>query len=179
MSTNSNDQGRAYEYAWIHALYRYLKEIRHTCIKKNSSYAANERAWTVMTPNMQEMFVISAEAAVDQVLELEPRMVENSSDELTLEFQTDERGILGDESLRRFPYRGFPGKARSYPEIMDKAFGTGTWEDCIVVDPYTTMMGVPYMEIIRKNGSWAKTPAECVRLENGPSETLYPDSLGE
>ena len=38
MSTNSNDQGRAYEYAWINTLYRTLSEVRRTRIVDNSSY---------------------------------------------------------------------------------------------------------------------------------------------
>lgn len=65
MSTNSNDQGRAYEYAWINALYNALHEIRNTRIVNNSSLDANKRAWMVMSDEMQEMFEISAESAVD------------------------------------------------------------------------------------------------------------------
>lgn len=30
MSTNSNDRGRAYEYAWINALYTALNTVRKT-----------------------------------------------------------------------------------------------------------------------------------------------------
>ena len=45
---------------------------------------------------MQETFMISAEAAIDTVLELEPRMAEVDNDELTLEFQKDGQGVKGD-----------------------------------------------------------------------------------
>lgn len=45
MSTNSNDRGRAYEYAWINTLYKALHEIRKTRIVNNSSFDANKRAW--------------------------------------------------------------------------------------------------------------------------------------
>ena len=96
MSTKSNDQGRAYEYAWIKTLYKALAEMRKTRIIENSSFSANERAWSMMDEDMQETFMISAEAAIDVVLELEPRMSETDSDELTLEFQKDGEGVKGD-----------------------------------------------------------------------------------
>lgn len=96
MSTNSNDQGRAYEYAWINALYNALHEIRNTRIVNNSSLDANKRAWMVMSDEMQEMFEISAESAVDTILELEPLMSENDGDELLLEPQKDSAGTKGD-----------------------------------------------------------------------------------
>lgn len=96
MSTKSNNQGRAYEYAWIKTLYKALDGMRKTRIVKNSSLEANERAWTVMDDDMREIFLESARAAVDTILELEPRMSENDGEELTLEFQRDGKGIKGD-----------------------------------------------------------------------------------
>lgn len=96
MSANSNDQGRAYEYAWINTLYNALHEIRNTRIVNNSSLDANKRAWMVMSDEMQEMFEISADFAVDTILELEPLMSENDGDELLLEFQQDGAGTRGD-----------------------------------------------------------------------------------
>ncbi|MCI8316494.1 MAG: HaeIII family restriction endonuclease [Lachnospiraceae bacterium] len=96
MSTNSNDQGRAYEYAWINILYRALSEIRRTRIVDNSSLQANKRAWAVMDNDMQELFKISAHSAVDTILELEPRMSEDDGGELLLEFQKDGAGTSGD-----------------------------------------------------------------------------------
>lgn len=96
MSTNSNDQGRAYEYAWINTLYRALSAIRKTRIVNNSSLDANKRAWSVMDDDMQELFEISANSAVDTILELEPRMSEDDGCELLLEFQKDGAGTQGD-----------------------------------------------------------------------------------
>jgi len=96
MSTNSNDQGRAYEYAWITALYEMLKQIRKTSIVCNSSYAANERAWNSISEDRRYLYMISANAAVDAVLELEPCMEEENGDTLFLEFQKDEVGESGD-----------------------------------------------------------------------------------
>lgn len=96
VSTKSNDQGRAYEYAWMQTLYKALAELRKTRIVENSSLAANEKAWSLMDEDMQETFMISAGAAINTVLELEPRMAEIDNDELTLEFQKDGQGVKGD-----------------------------------------------------------------------------------
>lgn len=96
VSTKSNDQGRAYEYAWIQTLYNALHEMRKTRLVENSSLVANEKAWSLMDEDMKETFMVSARAAINKVLELEPRLLEIDSDELTLEFQKDGEGIKGD-----------------------------------------------------------------------------------
>ncbi len=96
MSTNSNDQGRAYEYAWINALFETLDPIRKTGIVCNSSLDANERAWNAVTQDKRNLFTVSANAAVDAILELEPLMEEDDGDTLLLEFQKDEAGESGD-----------------------------------------------------------------------------------
>ncbi len=96
VSTKSNDQGRAYEYAWIQTLYKALAEFRKTRIVENSSLIANEKAWSLMDAEMQDNFMVSAGAAINTVLELEPRMLEIDNDELTLEFQNDGQGVKGD-----------------------------------------------------------------------------------
>lgn len=96
MSTSSNDQGRAYEYAWMTALFETLNPIRKTGIVCNSSYDANERAWNAVPQEKKDLFTVSAKAAVDAVVELEPLMEENGGDMLSLEFQKDEAGEAGD-----------------------------------------------------------------------------------
>lgn len=96
MSTNSNDQGRAYEYAWINALYDALQSARETKIVSNSSLDANERAWSNMSEEMRKLLEVSANAAVATILELEPKMTENDGDVLHLEFQKDDAGTKGD-----------------------------------------------------------------------------------
>lgn len=96
MSSKSNDQGRAYEYAWIQTLYKALCESRKTRIVENTSLLANERAWDSMDDEMQKLFITSANAAIDTVLELEPRMSEADNGELTLEFQKNGAGAKGD-----------------------------------------------------------------------------------
>ena len=96
VNTRSNDQGRAYEYAWIKCLEEYLSKMRNTKIVENTSLITNKKAWSLMDEDIQETYMISANAAIDTVLELEPRMTEIADDELTLEFQKDGQGIKGD-----------------------------------------------------------------------------------
>lgn len=96
MSANSNNQGRAYEYAWMTTLFETLDPLRETGIVCNSSYDANERAWNAISEEKQKLYTISANAAVNTIIELEPMMEENSGDTLLLEFQKDESGESGD-----------------------------------------------------------------------------------
>lgn len=96
MSINSNNQGRAYEYAWMIALLELLKPLRKTDVVYNSSYEANEKAWNAISQEKQKLYTTSANAAVNTIVELEPMMDENSADTLLLEFQKDEAGENGD-----------------------------------------------------------------------------------
>ena len=96
MSSASNDKGRAYEYAWINVLYNRLSQIKNVRIINNSSLHANKRSWDLMSNEQKNLFIISAEAAVDTILELEPIMVEINDDVVSLEFQKDGAGIAGD-----------------------------------------------------------------------------------
>lgn len=96
MSSKSNDQGRAYEYAWIKTLHKALCGFRETRIIKNSSFDVNERAWNIVDEEMKNTFFISTEAAINALLELEPRLSEDDGEVLTLEFQKDGAGVKGD-----------------------------------------------------------------------------------
>lgn len=96
MSADSNNKGRAYEYAWINVLYENLKLIRKTRLENNSSFIANQKAWECLDKDMQKLLYYSASSAVSTVLELEPQITENSDDELLLYFQKDGAGIQGD-----------------------------------------------------------------------------------
>lgn len=96
MTANSNNTGRAYEYAWIKALNKALIRERETQIVDNSSLDANRRAWNSIDEEVRRMFEVSAQTAVETILELEPRLRENDGDTLLLEFQKDDAGIEGD-----------------------------------------------------------------------------------
>lgn len=96
MTAKSNDQGRAYEYAWMNVLFDNLNEIRNTEIVDNSSLHTNIRAWNTLKSDKKEIFITSANSAIKTLMELEPRMEENDNDLLLLEFQQDGNGCNGD-----------------------------------------------------------------------------------
>ena len=96
MSNKSNNQGRAYEFAWIEILNQALNEFGATKIIKNSSFESNRRAWNKINDEQKEICKISVLSTIKTVFELEPRMLELENDELTLEFQKDGSGIKGD-----------------------------------------------------------------------------------
>ncbi len=96
MSNSSNNRGRAYEFIWVQTLLDTLKQKRQVVVVDNSSYRTNKRAWNSIESSVQDVFKDSARAAVDTLLELEPRMTEPDRHNLVLEFQTDESGVRGD-----------------------------------------------------------------------------------
>lgn len=95
MSNRSNNNGRAFELAYLKTLFAMLKKYNDVSIVKNSSYEANERAWNAITSTDRVMFQIAARSTFKKILELEPTLLEGDS-EITLEFQDDSKGIVGD-----------------------------------------------------------------------------------
>lgn len=99
MSRKSNDQGRAYEFAWIKTLEEELSKQRAVSIIHNSSFDANKKAWDNIDSNTKHTYITSAKAAAGALLELEPCLQEtqeNDADLLTLAFLKDEHGMQGD-----------------------------------------------------------------------------------
>jgi hypothetical protein len=96
LSNNSNNHGRAYEYAWIETLNQALRNFGAAKIIENSAFVNNKTAWEKMTTEQQTIYKISAQAAVKTIFELEPQIFADSNDELTLEFLSDSFGIKGD-----------------------------------------------------------------------------------
>jgi len=96
LSNKSNNQGRAYEFAWIEILNQALSEFGATKIIKNSGLETNRRAWQKIRYEQQEIYKISVLSTIKTVFELEPLMIELENDELTLEIQKDGSGIKGD-----------------------------------------------------------------------------------
>lgn len=96
MSSKSNDQGRAYEFICLLVLENEIKKYRPVIVEHNSSYYAAERAWSTLTTVEKSTFKVSAYAAVDSIFEMEPRIIEDGQDVLTLLIQSDEHGENGD-----------------------------------------------------------------------------------
>lgn len=96
MSTKSNDQGRAFEYACIHSLSDAVSEVRSVNIVKNSSYFAGEHAWNMIDEFLQNRLLRSANAVTEVIFELEPMILENDGVPVSLMLQVDEKGEEGD-----------------------------------------------------------------------------------
>lgn len=96
MSSKSNDQGRAFEYACIMNLREQISKIRSCTLVENSSFFAARRAWQNLSKENQTIYKVSSLAAVTQIFNLEPRIVEDSDDNLELSIQPDTRGKTGD-----------------------------------------------------------------------------------
>ena len=96
MSSKSNNQGRAYEFACLTALNDEIKKLRPVKIETTDGYDAAKRAWNNIDNSLQVVMEESALAAVETLFELEPLIVEDGDDELVLKIQQDSRGEEGD-----------------------------------------------------------------------------------
>ena len=96
MSDKSNNNGRGYEYACLKKLEERISEFRPVSIQYDSSYDASKSAFYSLDSNLQNVLLISADAAVSTILNLEPLITEDGSDILTLSIQSDDRGKEGD-----------------------------------------------------------------------------------
>lgn len=96
MTSKSNDQGRAYEFACLQALFEEISKIRPTKIEMTDGYSAAKNAWDLMDEHIQAIYEESALAAVETLFELEPLIIEDGNDELLLKIQQDSKGEEGD-----------------------------------------------------------------------------------
>lgn len=96
MSSKSNLQGRAYEYACIITLYEMIKCIREVVIIKNSSFDACRESWEKLSENDKNIYKVSCLAAVKSIFKIEPRILENDSCNVELMIQPDKAGENGD-----------------------------------------------------------------------------------
>ncbi len=96
MTNKSNNQGRAYEFAYLITLFEEISKIRLAKIEENSSYFAAERAWNTLTDSEKTIYKVSALAAVKTIFDLEPLILDDGDDDLELKIQSDDKGKEGD-----------------------------------------------------------------------------------
>ena len=96
MSVQSNNQGRAYEYICLLTLNDEINQFRQSRIIENSAFFAAQNAWDSMNIEFQRVLTESAFAAVATIFDMEPLIIEQEDDDLTLMIQTDNEGQEGD-----------------------------------------------------------------------------------
>ncbi len=99
MSDKSNNQGRAYEYAWFLALEQKLSVLKKVIVDKQNGFNACYRAYVSLEKSLQERYLESAKQGVLLLLDCEPLLSEvigNSQNEITLSLQKDKLGEIGD-----------------------------------------------------------------------------------
>ncbi|KXB69422.1 HaeIII family restriction endonuclease [Peptoniphilus sp. DNF00840] len=96
MSNKSNNQGRAYEFAYLNTLHEEISKYRPANIEKNSSYEAAKKAWNTLEDSEKYVYKASALAGTNTILDLEPLILEENGDDLELKIQSDNEGKQGD-----------------------------------------------------------------------------------
>ncbi|WP_033588581.1 HaeIII family restriction endonuclease [Helicobacter pylori] len=99
MSDKSNNQGRAYEYAWCLALEQKLSVFKKVILDKQNGFNACYRAYESLEKSLQERYLESAKQGVLLLLDCEPLLSEvigSSQNEITLSLQKDKLGEIGD-----------------------------------------------------------------------------------
>jgi len=88
--------GKAYEYACILAIEKILKDIRQIeIIKNNSLNIACDRYNEVDEYNKKDMLK-SALAGIEAIIQMEPKIIEDGNDKLTISLQPDNVAMSGD-----------------------------------------------------------------------------------
>ncbi|GAA7171873.1 hypothetical protein ID0408_02530 [Helicobacter pylori] len=99
MSDKSNNQGRAYEYAWCLALEQKLSVFKKVIVGKQNGFNACYRAYESLEKPLQERYLESAKQGVLLLLDCEPLLSEvigSPQNEITLSLQKDKLGEIGD-----------------------------------------------------------------------------------
>ncbi|WP_441698287.1 HaeIII family restriction endonuclease [Helicobacter pylori] len=99
MSDKSNNQGRAYEYAWCLALEQKLSVFKKVIVDKQNGFNACYRAYESLEKSLQERYLESAKQGVLLLLDCEPLLSEvigSSQNGITLSLQKDKLGEMGD-----------------------------------------------------------------------------------
>ncbi|MGL2724276.1 HaeIII family restriction endonuclease [Helicobacter pylori] len=99
MSDKSNNQGRAYEYAWCLALEQKLSVFKKVVVDKQNGFNACYRAYESLEKSLQERYLESAKQGVLLLLDCEPLLSEaigSSQNGITLSLQKDKLGEIGD-----------------------------------------------------------------------------------
>ena len=93
---NSTIKGKAYEYACVLALQEIVAPIRPIEIIENSSLQIAKQRHSEITKAEQIEMLKSAKAGINKIIEMEPKIIEDGNDKLTISLQPDDIAKGGD-----------------------------------------------------------------------------------
>lgn len=96
ITNNSTTNGKAYEYACILSLKEIVSKYRNVKIIENSSMSIARERYNTISDNEKHIMLKSAQAGINAILTMEPRIIEDGSDDLEISLQSDDAGIIGD-----------------------------------------------------------------------------------
>jgi hypothetical protein len=89
-TTNSSIKGKAYEYACVLALQEIVSPIREIELEENGSLAiARSRYENDILDTERSEMLLSAKSGIETIIEMEPKIVEDGTDTLTVSLQPD------------------------------------------------------------------------------------------
>lgn len=96
ITNNSTTNGKAYEYACILSIKEIVSKYRNVKIIENSSMSIARERYNTISDNEKQIMLKSAQAGINAILTMEPRIIEDGSDDLEISLQSDDAGIIGD-----------------------------------------------------------------------------------
>ncbi len=94
---NSTIKGKAYEYASVIALVEIVEPIRPISVVENSSLTiAKDRYFNDITEDERSNMLASAKAGIGAIIKMEPKIIEDGDDAITVSIQSDDVAKLGD-----------------------------------------------------------------------------------
>lgn len=96
ITDHSTVNGKAYEYACVLSIQDIVSKYRKIKIVENSSMKIARERFNSIPESERNTMIKSASAGINAILTMEPRIVEDGSDELEISLQSDDAGIAGD-----------------------------------------------------------------------------------
>jgi hypothetical protein len=95
---SQTEAGKAFEFALFTEAYNYLSNTHKVLAKSDSSFSVAKNCFQLFSQAVQRSYLDAANAAINHITKIEPRLENpsSSSDVLTLQIVPDSEGIRGD-----------------------------------------------------------------------------------
>ena len=88
--------GKAYEYACLQTIHDQVSGHRPVIIEENSSFTVAKQCFERVTETVQQNMLKSAAAGINLIIQMEPKIIEDGRDALTIFLQPDNIARTGD-----------------------------------------------------------------------------------